>query len=149
MRPTPCARAAEAARRALAACLVGAKLLAMPGSAPAQALDPSGLYVTESGVTRMRIAKCGTGYCGSIVSTGGSGIDAKNPDPALRGRKLAGVQILQATKPSGEGFSGTLYNPNDGKTYSGSLTPQDADHVIVSGCVLGLFCKRQTWTRTK
>lgn len=131
------------------ALLLVSVLLTMPGVALAQASDPSGLYVTESGVTRMRIARCGAGYCGSIVSTGGSGIDAKNPNPALRTRKLAGVQILQATRPSGDGFSGTLYNPNDGKTYSGSIAQQDADRVIVSGCVLGVLCKRQTWTRVK
>lgn len=122
-------------------------LLVSWSGAHAQPVDPSGLWITESGVTRMRIARCGTGYCGTIVSTGGSGIDSKNPNPALRTRKLSGLQILQATKPSGSGFSGTLYNPNDGKTYAGSLTPQDANHVVVSGCVLSIVCKRQTWTR--
>lgn len=137
------------ARLAALAVLVPAALPG-PASVKAQAaLDPSGVWITESGVTRVRIGRCGGGYCGTIVSTGGPGTDSNNPDPALKGRKLAGVQILQATTPSGGGYSGTLYNPNDGKTYSGSLTPQDANRVVVAGCVMSVLCKRQTWTRAK
>ncbi len=111
--------------------------------------DPSGVWLNEPGTSKIRIARCGSGYCGTILSTGGSGIDGNNPDPALKGRKLAGVQILEATTPNGTGFEGSLYNPNDGKTYSGSLTPKGADKLEVSGCVLRVICKSQIWTRTK
>lgn len=119
------------------------------GAAHAQGADPSGVWLTESGTSKVRISRCGGGYCGVLVSTGGSGLDDHNPDPAQRSRKLVGVQILSATTPSGSGYSGSLYNPNDGKTYSGSLTPNDANHVTVAGCVLSVLCKRQTWTRVK
>ena len=56
---------------------------------------------------------------------------------------------MQAGTPSGEGFEGSLYNPKDGKTYSGSLTPKGPDTVEVSGCVLSVICKRQTWRRMR
>ncbi|MCE4224167.1 DUF2147 domain-containing protein [Methylobacterium sp. C25] len=110
--------------------------------------DPSGTWLTESGA-KVRVARCGGGYCGTLASTSGSGLDVNNPDPALKSRKLVGVQILTATTPTGDGFGGSLYNPNDGKTYSGSLTPKGAVRLSVSGCVLRVLCKSQTWTRVK
>lgn len=113
----------------------------------AWAADPAGLWLTETGSSRVRIAPCGSGFCGTIVSAPGKGLDAKNPDPALRNRSVVGVQILDARHPDGSGYSGSLYNPNDGKTYSGSLRLTGPNALEVSGCVMGVFCKRQTWTR--
>lgn len=115
----------------------------------AQAADPSGIWLTETGTSRVRIAPCGSGFCGTIVSAPGKGLDAKNPDPALRTRSVVGVQILSAPQVDGAGFNGTLYNPNDGKTYSGSLKLTSANTLEVAGCVMSVFCKRQTWTRVK
>ncbi|MBY0254766.1 DUF2147 domain-containing protein [Methylobacterium sp.] len=116
---------------------------------PALAVDPAGVWLTETGSSKVRIAPCGGGYCGTILSAPGKGLDAKNPDPALRSRSVVGVQILDARQPEGGGFSGSLYNPNDGKTYSGSLKLTGPDTLEVSGCVMSVFCKRQTWTRVK
>jgi uncharacterized protein (DUF2147 family) len=53
-------------------------------------------------------------------------------------------------KPSGTAnkWSGQVYNADDGKTYSGSLTLQDANTIKLEGCIMGgLLCKAQTWTR--
>lgn len=124
-----------------------AMLAAGAVTSPARAADPAGLWLTETGSSRIRIAPCGSGFCGTIVSAPGKGLDAKNPDPALRSRSVVGVQILDARQPDGSGFSGSLYNPNDGKTYSGSLRLTGPNSVEVSGCVMSVFCKRQTWTR--
>jgi len=129
-----------------AAGLLAALLAAGPGHA---AGDPSGLWLTETGDSKVRLARCGAGYCGTLVSVSGKGLDANNPDPALRGRSVVGVQIVNAPNASGDGYAGTLYNPKDGKTYSGSLTPKDPDTVEVAGCVLSVICKRQTWRRMR
>ncbi|GEP08501.1 DUF2147 domain-containing protein [Methylobacterium gnaphalii] len=137
---------ASRALRSLALAAL-AMLAAGPGLAQ-RGGDPSGTWLTESGA-RVRVARCGGGYCGTLASTTGSGLDVNNPDPALKSRKLVGVQILTATAPSGDGFEGSLYNPNDGKTYSGSMTPKGPDHLAVAGCVLRVLCKSQTWTRVK
>ncbi|MDV2985702.1 UNVERIFIED_CONTAM: DUF2147 domain-containing protein [Methylobacteriaceae bacterium AG10] len=129
---------------------VGLFLAVSAGGAQAQkAADLSGLWQTETAGSTVRIARCGGGYCGTIATTAGTGVDAQNPDPALRTRKLVGVQIMQAGTPSGAGFEGSLYNPNDGKTYAGSLTPKAPDTVEVAGCVLSVLCKRQTWRRIR
>ena len=129
--------------------LAATAALGLTGAAFAQGNDPSGIWVTQTGGSKIRIARCGAGYCGTLISSGGGDTDNNNPDPALRGRKLVGVQILDARTPSATGFDGTLYNPKDGKTYSGSLTLRDANHVDVEGCVLRVLCKSQTWTRAK
>ena len=116
-------------------------------SGPARAADPAGLWLTETGSSRIRVAPCGTGYCGTIASAPGKGLDAKNPDPALRTRSVVGVQILDARQREDSGYSGSLYNPNDGKTYSGSMRLIGPNTLEVSGCVMSVFCKRQSWTR--
>lgn len=116
-------------------------------SRPAWAADPAGLWLTETGNSRIRIAPCGSGYCGTIVSAPGKALDAKNPDPAMRTRSVVGVQILDARQQDGSGYSGSLYNPNDGKTYSGSMRLTGPNTLEVSGCVMSVFCKRQNWTR--
>ncbi|WP_426215547.1 DUF2147 domain-containing protein [Methylobacterium sp. NFXW15] len=126
-----------------------ALLVALTGTVQAASGDPSGLWLTETGKSKVKIAPCGGGYCGTIVSAPGKALDANNPDASLRGRSVIGVQILDARKPDGNGFSGSLYNPNDGKTYSGSMKLTKPDTLEVSGCVLGFLCKSQTWTRTK
>ena len=122
-------------------------LLLLAGSAHAQASDPSGTYLSESGETRVRIARCGQAYCGTITSVQGDVKDANNPDPALRGRNLVGVQMISNITPSGEGFTGQLYNYKDGKTYSGKMSFQ-GKAMQLSGCVFGgLICRSQTWTK--
>jgi uncharacterized protein (DUF2147 family) len=109
--------------------------------------DATGLWLTETGDSKVRITRCGSGYCGTLASVSGPGLDAKNPDASLRGRSLVGVEIMNARNASGDGFEGTLYNPNDGKTYAGSLAIKGPNVVEVSGCVMSVFCKRQTWKR--
>ncbi len=52
-------------------------------------------------------------------------------------------------RPAGaNAWEGSLYNFQDGKTYSGRMTMPSADSMSLSGCVLGgLVCRSQTWTR--
>jgi uncharacterized protein (DUF2147 family) len=131
-------------RLAIAAAF-GAVVLATP--ALAQAGDPTGTWLTESGDTRVRIARCGSSLCGTIVASSHPK-DVNNPDPAKRDRSLVGVQMISDIVPSGDGFSGQLYNPQDGKTYLGKLKLTDAKAMQLSGCILGgLFCRSQTWTK--
>ena len=139
----------RAARRIGTAGMVGLALsVALGGAAWAQkAPDATGLWLTETGDSKVRITRCGSGYCGALASVSGPGLDAQNPDAALRTRSLVGVQIMNAPKATADGFEGTLYNPKDGKTYSGSLTIKGPNLVEVSGCVMSVFCKRQSWKR--
>jgi uncharacterized protein (DUF2147 family) len=126
--------------------LIGVLSLAAP--VLAQNRDPSGTYLSESGDTRVRIARCGGAYCGTIVAVRGETKDVNNPDTGLRGRNLVGVQMISNIRPAGEGFEGSLYNYKDGKTYSGRMNFSGGNAMQLSGCVLGgLICRTQTWTR--
>ena len=50
-------------------------------------------------------------------------------------------------KPGADSWEGQVYNAKDGQTYSSSITPIDADHLEIKGCVLGFLCGGETWTR--
>jgi uncharacterized protein (DUF2147 family) len=125
---------------------------------PATAGDPTGMWLTQGGKSRVRIANCGRALCGTIAwlnepndpQTGHPKTDKHNADPSQRNRPLIGVAIMLAMKPTGtpDTWSGQVYNAEDGKTYSGSMRLQSANALKLEGCALGgLICKGQTWTR--
>jgi uncharacterized protein (DUF2147 family) len=121
-------------------------MLALPASA--QPADPSGTYLSETGETRVRIARCGGAYCGTIISVQGEAKDVNNPDPKLKGRNLVGIQMISNIQPTAEGFTGQLYNYKDGKTYSGKMSFAGGKAMQLSGCVFGgLICRSQTWAK--
>jgi uncharacterized protein (DUF2147 family) len=124
----------------------GLVLLALPASA--QPADPSGTYLSETGETRVRIARCGPAYCGTIISVQGEAKDVNNPDPKLKERNLVGIQMISNIQPNGDGFTGQLYNYKDGKTYSGKMSFAGGKAMQLSGCVFGgLICRSQTWAK--
>src|ERR1700748_127320 len=143
-------------RVVLAAALLGASTLAAQA---APAAEPGGTWFTEGGKATVRMAPCGQALCGTIIAlkepndaaTGRPLTDKNNPDANARTKPMIGLQIVLGMKPNGANkWSGQIYNAEDGKTYNGNLTLQDANTIKLEGCVLGgLICKGQTWTRTK
>lgn len=130
------------------ALLAALSLAMMAGSAHAQSADPSGTYLSESKETRVKVAKCGSAYCGTIVAVQGEAKDVNNPDPGLKGRNLVGIQMISNIQPSGDTFTGQLYNYKDGRTYTGKMNFKGGNAMELSGCVLGgLICRSQTWTK--
>ncbi len=137
-------------RAALAASLLVA------GLAGAQAATvPEGVWSLPKGKATVRITSCGDGVCATLVGLGKPldkqgrpKVDKRNPDRAKRDRPVIGLSLLQGMAPSGEGWAGTFYNPDDGKTYAGSLAPAGDGTLKLKGCVLGgLLCKTQVLTR--
>jgi uncharacterized protein (DUF2147 family) len=137
---------------------IAAAVLCLAAVTPASAGDPRGNWMTEQGKAKINIASCGAALCGNIVamqepndpSTGKPKTDRNNPDAAKRTRPMIGVQIVIDMKPdTAEKWKGQVYNAEDGKTYSGSITLVDAKTLTLQGCALGgLICKSQTWTRS-
>lgn len=125
----------------------------------AWAADATGLWLTEDGKARVRIARCGAALCGTIAwlreptdpQTRRPKTDKRNADPAKRNRPMLGVAIVLGMKPSGaEKWEGKVYNAEDGKTYSGYLTLTGATSLKLQGCILGgMICKSQTWSRVR
>jgi uncharacterized protein (DUF2147 family) len=137
--------------------LIAVALLALAGSDGAFAADPTGVWLTQTGTSRIRVADCGGALCGTIIwlkepndpDTGKPKTDKNNSDASKRSRPLLGVQIVLGMKPSGaDKWTGQVYNAEDGKTYSGNLTFSGGNSLQLQGCALGgMLCKGQTWTK--
>jgi uncharacterized protein (DUF2147 family) len=104
--------------------------------------DPKGLWQAQDGAI-VRVTSCGQGVCAKLANTkspidpatGGAWTDKNNPDPAMRGRPLVGVQVF-AMVPDGPGkWSGQLYNVDNGQTLPGHVVEIDPNTIRVEGCV--------------
>jgi uncharacterized protein (DUF2147 family) len=128
-------------------------LFAMAAAAAVSADSAIGRWQTESRHGVVEIAPCGGSICGRLVTSDGiranpNLTDSKNADAAKRGRPLRGVMMLSGFARDGAGWSGgSIYNPENGKTYTSSATPEGADRLKVKGCIFVPLCKTQTWTR--
>lgn len=120
---------------------------------PALAQDVTGLWETGTNGAEVEIAPCGPDICGTLVTSNAikanaDAKDAENNDPALRDRPLKGLTMLSGFSGGPEKWTGgKLYNPADGKTYSGTITLEGPDTLKLKGCVVAPFCKTREWTR--
>ncbi len=112
-----------------------------------------GEWVNAKGDAKFKIYASDNKYFGSILwGTGRETKDVKNPDTSLRNRELVGLTILNDFVYEGSNVwaNGTIYDPNDGKTYSCKLTLKSPDKLDVRGYVgISLFGRTETWTRIK
>ncbi|RBP14280.1 uncharacterized protein (DUF2147 family) [Roseiarcus fermentans] len=124
----------------MARVLLGSAAILAVSMSAAAAGDATGLWLRDSGASKVRIAPCGgEALCGSIVWLKDSSGPAK-----------VGQQVFFGMKPHGDNvWTGSAFNPEDGKTYSGKMT-LSGDSLTTAGCVLGgLICKSVAWTRAR
>ena len=101
------------------------------------------------------IAPCGPAFCGKLtdsirIRANPDGRDFKNRDVAMRDRRVNGLLMLQGfTGGPTEWKGGTVYNPDDGGTYTGKITAEGPDTLKLTGCIIFPLCKTQKWTRMK
>lgn len=139
--------------RIIAILTLAAVTLAPPAAAQPQS-EAHGTWLTKNRDARVRVADCGPMLCGTIVwlsepidrETGKPMTDKLNPDPARRSRPMIGVRIFGMQK-AGNRWTGTIYNAEDGKTYSGSVEMIGPNRLKIEGC-LGPFCDHEIWVRT-
>lgn len=133
-----------------AAVLAAAQASGLCGNA-----DPGdvwGLWFTPDRDSLVLIADCGDGTpCGTVqwVDPLRAQVthDEHNPDAALRGRPMEGVQLLSGFEETEHGWKGgAIYHPGQGRTYRARVRREDEDALRVSGCV-GPVCKGMTWHR--
>jgi uncharacterized protein (DUF2147 family) len=77
-------------------------------------------------------------------------IDRENPDPKLRDRPIAGLEIMHSLKPSGANKwdGGKIYDPETGNTYSCKMTLVSSNHLHLRGYLgISLIGRTTTWTR--
>jgi len=125
-------------------------------SGAAMAGQPVGTWLSQDGGTKVRLSDCGGKLCGVVVwlkeatdpKTGKPKTDIHNPDASKRARPMMGLQVVQGLTPDGANrWSGSIYNADDGNTYGAHMTVGDGNTADVQGCVLGVLCKTQKWTR--
>jgi len=144
----------------LALSLTGNLLAADPGGDAIL-----GLWKTEPdahGYSFVEIVKAGDRYDGRIVylskprygpdeeRPGEIKVDLNNPDPALQERKILGLEILKdfLYKGKGKWAKGTIYDPNNGKTYKCKMWLEGKDTLKVRGFIgFSMLGRNTTWTR--
>lgn len=127
-----------------------AGIVLLSGAAPAFALDPTGDWRVADGVANIRVAQCNGSVWGVVAwEKEPGGRDSNNPDASKRNRPTLGMPILldMKHKAGTDQWEGHVYNAKDGQTYSSTITPTDANHLEIQGCVLGFLCGGETWTR--
>jgi len=125
-----------------------AAALALVGG-PALAADPTGYWLVKDQTAVIRIAPCADSLCGTLAWTSKPGTDENNPDPSKRNHPIVGTQILLSMKPAGgDRWDGQIYNPENGKTYSGHIILLSPDVLRIEGCLL-IFCGGENWTRSR
>lgn len=118
------------------------------GVAAAESSSLVGVWMTENADSKIRLSPCGRALCGTVVWAKTDSLDPHNPDPTLRRRSVVGMPLTTNMKPSRDGgWAGNIYNPQDGKTYVITMQSRGADKLEVEGCVLGVLCGSETWSR--
>ena len=117
-----------------------------------------GVWEPSHGKARVKVEKIGDKYYGKIVwlkepndeETGEPKTDKNNPDPALRGNKLRGYRILKdfTYKGKDEWTDGTIYDPENGSTYSSTIKMKDDNTLDIRGYIgVSAFGRTDVWKR--
>lgn len=85
----------------------------------------------------------------AMDANGARRTDTKNRDRAARGTPLVGTRILSGFR-RGQGDvwrGGKVYNPDNGRTYSGTIRLLPRGTLELKGCALNVFCQTRIWQR--
>ncbi|HSV75618.1 MAG TPA: DUF2147 domain-containing protein [Bacteroidales bacterium] len=121
-----------------------------------------GIWLTAEGTSQIEISKAPNGqYVGRIVwmeeplnEQGRPKVDEDNPNAALRTRPLQNLQILQGFTYNAnrrEWSGGTIYDPEEGKTYDAVMRLEGNNTLVLRGFVMGMrmLGRNSTWTRER
>jgi uncharacterized protein (DUF2147 family) len=120
---------------------------------------PRGVWLTGKKKAAVEIMPCDDAaerLCGRLVwmqklydDKGRLRLDWYNPDESKRRQPMCGVSVLRHLRKNGDGeWEGKVYNPKDGKTYSGIVRPQSEDTLELRAFLgIELLGKSETWTR--
>lgn len=112
-----------------------AAVLAICGPFAAQAAEPIyGVWVRDGHPDdKLEFYDCK----GKLCARGTLPLPDGSPAPEI---------LRKAAKNGDNSWKGDLFNPEDGKTYTGSITYDSTNKLTLSGCLM-IFCQSETWTR--
>lgn len=140
------------------AALIISVFIAALGFSQSEADRILGLWQTGSGKGRIKITRYGDNkFGGKLVwlrepndASGKPKVDDKNPDPAKRSAPKIGLNNLLGFTYEGDGEyeNGTIYDPENGKTYKCIMKLENANTLKVRGYIgFSLIGRTDTWTR--
>ncbi len=153
----------------LSACTRVSALVLLLGVSRAFAAQPDdivGVWFNEERDAKIELARCGAKYCGTIVwlkeplypagsdegAPGTRKVDRNNPEPARRAMPIIGLEIVRDFVYAGDNVweDGTVYDPENGKTYSGRMTLVSRGRLDLRGYIgISLIGRTTTWTRAE
>lgn len=118
-----------------------------------------GVWETGSGKARVKIDKVGDKFYGKIVwlreplnEEGKPKVDKNNPDENLRTAPILGYKLIKDFSYKGEKTweDGTIYDPENGSTYSCTIKMTDENTLDVRGFIgVSLFGRTDVWKRVQ
>lgn len=117
-----------------------------------------GTWLPGSGKGHVKIEKINNWYYGFLVwlkepndPEGKPKTDKNNPDPVQAKKSLIGIQLLKGFEYNGkEWVNGTIYDPENGKTYKCIIKMKDDDTLEVRGYIgISLIGRTDIWKRVK
>ena len=137
--------------------LIFATLVASSQTKTLEADKILGVWQTGSGKGRIQITKYGEKFGGKIIwlkepndSNGNPKLDKKNPDDAKKKNTTLGINNLLGFSYEGKGKyeNGTIYDPENGKTYKCIITMEGDNILKVRGYIgFSMIGRTDTWTR--
>lgn len=121
-----------------------------------------GVWLTQDGDSKVTITKDSNGkFNGEITwldeplnDEGKPKVDEENPKKSLQSRPIMGLRLLDGfiyDKSKDEWVDGTIYDPNNGKTYKCLMWfDKDPNKLSVKGYIgFSLIGREVVWTRSK
>ena len=152
---------------------VGVFVILLCAALPVQAGDGDtilGVWATDpeggGGQAHIEISTASGKYSGKIVwlaeplytaddedgELGEPKIDKNNPDPSLQSRPIMGLELMTGFKYDGKETwkKGTIYDPDNGKTYKCKLRLGDDGVLNVRGYIgISVIGRTSRWTRVE
>ena len=119
-----------------------------------------GVWEPSHGKAKVKVDKIGEKYYGKIVwlktpndpETGKPKVDKNNPDEKLRSTPLRGYRILKdfVYTDEDEWSEGTIYDPENGNTYSCTIKMTDENTLDIRGYIgVSALGRTDIWKRLK
>lgn len=155
------AKPAAATLALIAAFVTGLAAAGLPAHSRAETPGIHGPWATQGFGAIVNIGPCDDAparACGRIVwlwdpvdQQGRARVNVAHPEAGARGKPLIGTLVLQGFSETAPGAwsGGTVYNPDDGRSYSGSIRLTESGILKLEGCALGIFCQSQQWRRPR
>ena len=126
--------------------LPGGSALAAHGVGPTTNAAIHGVWRNSYNSVDVRIDDCGSNVCGVVV---GATAEALNDAKDSGYPNLMGMELLRDYHAdSARRWSGTVFVPDLGHSFSSHIDMIDATHARIAGCLWHQFiCKSQIWRR--